>query len=350
MSSQPVRRARLILKYDNKDIARYVMPHLLSFDYTDVVDGKHTDNMSVMFEDSDGFWRGSWFPERGATLEAALTTKYWPGSKTLKCGRFELDDISYNYPPSVCAIGALASGITSALRRQKQHKTWEGVNIERIGQEIAAKHSFQLEYDAQNYEIDQFFQYEQSDLELLTLLCEKYGLGMQIIDKKIRIFDAVQSESQPPEMTIERKPTSKRGALVRCGIRMGSSDVYTGVDIKYTDPTTKVPFIYRYDAEAGKWSFDKPPTGYILKVNERCRDQAEAERIGKAALRDANKREMTASITILGDPGIRAGMTVGLSGWGRFDGGQYYIDEARHHYDKQNGYETTMEIRGTLGY
>lgn len=335
------------MRYNNKDISRYVESMLLSFDYTDVVDGKHTDSISAVFEDTDGYWAGSWFPDRGATLEADITVLNCPGGQTLECGTFELDEIVCSGPPSTCAIRGLAAGITSAFRRQKKNRGWNGATLQRIAQDIATGNDFQLEFTSgKNDEIDRFDQREQSDLEVLALLCEKYGLGFYVSKKTIHIFDPVQRESQAPKVTFTRNADG----YISHSLRVSSSDVYKGVRIEYLDPTAADYFKYYYDAESGKWSTDKPPSGYILKLNERCSCRAEAERIGMAALRNANKYEASGNITGLGNTGLKAGVMAGLSGFGKFDGGTYFIEQVRHHYDKSSGYRSTVELRGGLGY
>lgn len=347
MSAIPVRRCKITVQYAGQNIAENVTEHIVSFDYTDVVDGEHTDSLNIIFADADGYWQNEWFPERGKVLKAAIVTRDWPGSKTLNCGTFELDDINYQGPPNTCAISALAVGVTTALRREKKNEGWESITLQQIAEKIASKHSFQLEYEGGQLEkIDRFDQRDQTDLELLALLSKKYGLGLQVTDKKIRIFDAAKRDGESADITFKRNAEG----YIRHNLRIQSVDVYKGVQITYFDPVHKNPLAYYYDAEAGKWSNAKPPTGYILKLNERCQSESEAQRIAKAALRDKNKREVTGSITVMGDTDIRAGKTAKLEGFGKFDGGQYFIEKAPHRYDRLGGYETTAEIRGTIGY
>lgn len=347
MSSIPVRRCKITVQYAGREVAENVTEHIVSLDYTDVVDGEHTDSLNIVFADADGHWQNKWFPERGKVLKAAIVTRDWPGSKELNCGAFELDDITYQGPPNTCAISGLAVGVTTALRREKKNEGWESITVEEIAQKIANNHGFQLEYEGGKLEkIDRFDQRDQTDIELLALLCEKYGLGLQVTDKKIRIFDAAKRDSESADITFKRNADG----YIRHNLRIQSADVYKGVQITYFDPAHKNPIAHYFNAEAGKWSNVKPPTGYMLILNERCESKSEAERIGQAALRKKNKREATGSITVLGDQDIRAGKTAKVEGFGKFDAGQYFIEKAQHSYTRSGGYETVAEIRGTVGY
>lgn len=342
-----VRRCKVTVQYAGQAVAENVTRHLESFDYTDVVDGKHTDSLNLVFADAQGYWLNEWFPERGKVLKAAIVTRDWPGSKTLNCGTFELDDVNFQGPPNTCAISGLAVGVSSALRRQKNNEGWESITIQEIAQKIANKHGFSLEYEGgQQEKIDRFDQRDQTDMELIALLCEKYGLGLQVTDKKIKIFDAKKRDAESAAITFKKNANG----YIRHNLRIQSADVYKGVQITYFDPVNKNPIAYFYDAEAGKWSNEKPPSGYILVLNERCQSKSEAQTIGQAALREKNKIEATGSVTVLGDPDIKAGTTAALEGFGKFDDGQYFVEQVQHHYDKQSGYETVAQIRGGVGY
>ena len=58
-----------------------------------------------------------------------------------------------------------------------------------------------------------------------------------------------------------------------------------------------------------------PTTGRVLYINKRIENQAQAERMAKAELRDKNRKEQTASLSGMGDTRFRAG-TVLHSGMG----------------------------------
>ncbi len=346
---QPTRRASLTVAYNSANITAELAPMLLGFEYVDVVAGEHSDSMSITVENSDNRWYGEWLPDLGATLSATLTCNHWPGGKVLQCGTFEIDGISFADRPNTCTLTALAIGVTSSLRHEQITKAWESISVREIATEVAGKHGFELffDVDAEPPVIDRYDQREQSDIAMLIELGRRYGLVVRVSDKTIVIQEELKQDRQPPAFTFDRwggeivdSPTA----------RLDSSRTYRACEVQYIDPKTRMLISHTHEPGASEWSGKKPPSGYVLKVNKRCYCEAEAEKMAKAALREANKREVARSLTSLGNPDIRAGLIAAIKGWGQLDNSRYFIEEARHRVDKSGGYEVTSEIRGVIGY
>lgn len=347
MTTKPVRRAKLSLSYASADISEDISTMLESFDYNDIFDSKSTDDITVVLEDRNGLWRSDWFPSRGAKLTAKLECLDWPGGKVLDCGSFEIDSVRFNGPPNICTIGALAVGVTSAIRREQVTKAWEHITVQEIAQETASKHGFALVYDSSvNPKIVRYDQREQTDMELLGELCDNNGLGIKVSNDSILIYEEKIYDQRAPTKTFTRNADG----YISHTLAAESSDIYVACEVKYLDPQERVLITYRHEPGASEWSSEKPPSGFTLKLNQRCECQADAERLAKSALRDQNKREVTGSIVTLGDPDVDSGMVVALKNFGNFDNGKYLVERARHHWDKQGGYESTAEVRGTLDY
>jgi phage protein D len=214
---------------------------------------------------------------------------------------------------------------------------------------VAAKHGFELFFDVDKGppKIDRYDQREQSDIDMLVELGDRYGLVVRISDKTIVIQEGLKQDKQAPSFTFERAS----GEILRSPFfRIDSSDIYTACKVQYIDPNSRLLIAHTHEPGASEWSGQKPPSGYVLKVNRRCKDKAEAEVMAKAALREANKREVTGTIGSLGNPDIRAGLTARIKGWGKLDSAPYFVETVRHRFDKQGGYETTAEIRGVIDY
>lgn len=344
---KPVRKAVLNLTYNSADITADVTPYLLSFDYTDTAKSDETDELVVVFEDKDALWKTGWFPKRGAKLAATLTCHDWPGGKTLDCGSFEIDKIQFTGPPNTCTIKALALGITSSIRREKITKAWENYYLRDIAQQVTSRHGFELHYDsAVNPKIERFDQREQSDIDLLLELCKNNGLGLKATDGKVVIFEEKLFDEQAPSYTFTRDADG----YISHNIEANTADIYSACEVKYLDPKQKILVSYRHVPGASEWSQEKPPSGYTLKIDQRCTCQADAERLAKSKLREANKREATGNIDSLGDPEIHSGKTSSLKNYGKFDEGKFFIDRVRNHYDKSGGYTSDADIRGTVDY
>lgn len=82
-------------------------------------------------------------------------------------------------------------------------------------------------------------------------------------------------------------------------------------------------------------------------VNQRVESEADARKLAQNALRNKNGGECTGNIEIMGHPGLVAGVTVSLTGFGRFSG-SYFVNKAEHKIG--NGYSTSAEVRRVLAY
>lgn len=91
-----------------------------------------------------------------------------------------------------------------------------------------------------------------------------------------------------------------------------------------------------------------PKDGPILKVSQSVGSQAEAINAARKSLREKNKEAGKATLSLMGNVGLAAGMTITIKGFGRFDG-KYIIVSATHAVGG-SGYTTNLEIRKVLGW
>ena len=88
--------------------------------------------------------------------------------------------------------------------------------------------------------------------------------------------------------------------------------------------------------------------GRILEVNQQVESIAEAEKLAKKSLRNKNKDEVTASLSIPGGYEFAAGCVYKLTGWQKFDG-NYICEKVSHSIG--GGYSVSLELRRVLnGY
>ena len=108
--THPVTKPDFTLSYENKDITGDIAPYLISFVYTDYLEGQ-SDELQVEFEDVDGRWLRGWYPEQGDALALRLGDQF---TGLVDLGSFEIAEIEYNHPPSTVSLKALSAGITKA--------------------------------------------------------------------------------------------------------------------------------------------------------------------------------------------------------------------------------------------
>lgn len=385
-----VRRSRLLVTYNGVDISEDVSSHIVAFSFIERAKHGESDELNITFQNVPQLWSNGWFPERGATLTAKLLVENWyqPGdSFTLDCGQFEIDDLTDSGPPSLFAIGALSVGVTSKIRGDIQTRAWENIRLSEIVQQIAQKHGFTVYFDSDYDPIfDRFDQKKQSDLAFILKIAEYAGLQVRLSHGKLIVYQDSLYDKQPIALTLQKN----YDGVSFYQFRASSSDVYTACQVKYLDTKSQKLLTYQYTPEGRSGTIEResvtssgatsavkidpvtqmvipakttqkaqkqeddgiplPAVGKVLNVHRRCGSLAEAETLAKSMLRNQNRRELTGSLSLMGNLALRAGMVTAVRDFGRWDAASYVIDEVSHSWSKSEGLRTEVSLRGVMGY
>lgn len=378
ISSGP-RRTRLILTYNDRDITADVSNYIEAFSFTERARNGESDDLNITVENTTGIWSNGWFPERGATLTAQIISENWyrPNDYvTLDCGSFEIDDLTDSGPVSTFSIGALSVGITSSIRGESRSQAWENFKLSGLVNDIAQRHGFDVFFDS-DYDpvIDRFDQKNESDLKFLIKIAEYIGVNVRLSHNKIIVYQERLYDAREVSLTL----TKNSDGYINHSFRASSADIYTACQVQFLDSKSGGLVTYQYtpdgrsgvigNAESsggtkidpetrmvippsgdGGNKISEPNVGKTLKINRRCRNLAEAEQLAKSSLRQRNKREITGTLTFVGNLYLRAGLTVAISGFGVWDYSRWVIEEVTHSWSVASGLETTVSIRGVLEY
>lgn len=346
------KRIAATVLYNNKDISADLASHLSSLSYTDNMSGE-ADTLDLTLEDIAGAWQGSWFPDKGATLEVTLNTLNWEtlsaGTKDLRLGLFELDEIGSRGCPSEVQVRAVSIPSDNKLRGVERSQSWEKVKLKAIAEDVAKGAGMELTYDTEeNPTLERTEQTEQSDLSFLLALTKDHGLALKVTENQIVIFDESKYEEAEPQITIVKPGTfftQGQGTYVTdilgYSLSNRSRDIYKACHVRYQHGKKKAV------VEA---TFTDPnkKEGKTLEIKEEVENVAEAERLAKKRLREKNCQEWTGNISTVGNLNLVAAITVNLLGFGKFDG-KYIITRATHSVG--SAYSTSIEIRRCLnGY
>lgn len=335
------RRVRLHVTIGGHNATDHIKPDLLDFSYTDNASGK-ADEISLTLADPEGKWSGSWKPKKGMAVTASLECFDWFGPDkhaTLPMGKFTVDETELSGPPDKIKIKAVSAAKTSSMSEEANSKGWENFDLQGVAGDIAKKHGLELMYDAPAHKFQRQDQREESDLAFLNRLCKERGVNLKVHDGKMVLFDAKEWDAKKPGLVIAKKgdqfsPTSY-------SFKEESGDTYAKAEVSYHDPAKNETFTATVAPEG------PPPSGQTLKLNSRVESAAEAIAGGASALRGKNKKAENATIELMGHPGLVAGITLSLQGWGGYDG-TYFVEKAEHKVG--DGYKTSAELRKTLGY
>ena len=146
------------LFYEKKNITKDVSPYVTSIEYTDVEHGE-SDELQIIFEDSEKLWQDAWIPTKGDSLRAYIG---YEAEKLLNCGVFEIDELEYDTPPDVVTVKGLATGIKKPLR-QKNFVGYENKTLKQIAKEIADKHGYALVGEIADVRVDRITQNQERD-------------------------------------------------------------------------------------------------------------------------------------------------------------------------------------------
>ena len=182
-TSHPVTHPNFVLTYEQKDITASVEPDLLSFSYTDYL-GEQSDELQLNFEDTDGRWLRSWFPEQGDKLSLACGDQF---TGLINWGSFELAEIEWQRNAQggdVVSLKALSTGISKA-QRTLQPKAYENMMLADIVKLIAARLKLTVSGSIKPIKIQRITQYQERDVEFLARLAKQYGHTFKIVDSKL---------------------------------------------------------------------------------------------------------------------------------------------------------------------
>lgn len=281
---------------------------------------------------------------KGASVTASILQKN-PNSdgkdKLLECGTFQIDTIGLGGPPSIITLKMTSLPFTSTLRYGTRNKAWENIRLSAIAEKIAAsakmKCYFSSAYDPLYKRREQA---GVSDIAFLQRLCKAAGIALKVTANAIVCFDEAEYEAKDAVHTF----TYGGGEIINHKFTDSVSDTtYSSCHVSYTNPDTGAVIEYTYTPRNSDGS------GQILEINEKVEDREEASQLAMKRLRQKNKSEFSASLSVYGNPDLVAGCNVNVEGFGSFDG--KYIIETAVHTVSSSGYTTKLQMHKCLeGY
>lgn len=324
------RKGRVSIGYSNSRIKKSIKECLEDFSYDDVASGS-TDDVSITLNNRDCRFMDTQMPKKGDRITPVIYLHNWTKSgvtKSIKCGRMVLDDLSFSGVPSTCTIGAVSMPAKGEFKNTKRTKTYKNVTVKEIARKIANRAGIALHYSAGHIVIKEIEQSKTSDSEFLLSICNEYGLGIKIYNGKIVIFNEEEYERKRPVATIER---AKRN-VISWSWNTTLQRTYTGAKVTFTDSGTNK----KHHVTIGK-------AGRMLNVDVSAFSKRDAQLKAKAKLAGENKKRTTMTVTIFPDPRIIATSTIRMKGFRKLSG-KYYVDKVSHKLNRSGGYVMTLEM------
>jgi uncharacterized protein len=338
------RQASLTIMYNGVDITSDLSASIMDFSYTDAVPGE-LDDLQLTVEDRERLWQGSWSPAEGDYIEAVIEVRDWrkSGESTrLPCGRFYIDSVvcSGGSEGDTVTIQAVSLPLDSTVRQERRTMNWENTSLWDIAGEVAAGAGLELHfYVEDNPSYERQDQTDQSDLGFLVGLAQGEGVAAKITGGQLILFDEALFEEKAPALTLTRGEDH----ILSFSFEWSATNAaFRAAEVTYTKASEDKTFTASYSPPGA------PETGPVLQVREAVDSEGEALRIARKRLRERNKQFGKASLTLMGDVRMAAGLTIAVSGWGRYDG-KYIVESAAHRIGG-GGYTTDIQIRRVLGW
>ncbi len=326
------RRTTINILYQGKDITANLAPYLLSFTFTDNAKDQ-ADDISITLEDRGGLWLHDWTPSKGDVITASII--HTSGSKTqsLPCGSFSIDQIEYSYPPAVMSIKAVSSSVKRSASQVKKTRAWESVTLREVCADIAASNNLALMMDTSaDGRIERLDQIQQSDLDFLREVCADYGQAVKIQEGRVIVYDISEYEAKAPVL----KVSLDDDRLLSFKFTSKSAKVVRSVKVRGHNPLKDETYEGEYldDIPEGSERYEE--------AVEYLESQAEAESVAKERCIESNRKEVTGSMSMLGDVRLCAGVSVECEGFGAWSG-KHFVTKAAHKVDR-SGYTVSLEL------
>lgn len=322
-----------VLTYNGRDITADLTPYQLSVTYTDNLAGTESDSIDLHLEDTDGRWCDAWYPTKGDRINLRMG---YEGEALVDCGDFDIDEIELDGPPDQVRIRALAASVMKDLRTARA-KAYENTTLAGIVKTVAARHKLNVIGDIEPIPIERVTQLQQEDLKFLKRLAAEYGYAFNVRGDKLTFYrlDALR-EANPVQ-------TLTRGDMARFTFRDRVKELPKKARVSHHKAGAKQVVAYEVASEG---QVVAKPSADSLNLNTRAENATQAHAKSKAALHRAQDEATTATITTWGTPKLVAGSTVGIEGFGKFDG-RYQVASSRHELTRGNGYTTELELKRT---
>jgi len=247
----------------------------------------------------------------------------------------------------------LAEDVLQKARMMRRTAIHEDVSIADIAQNIANNIGVTPRITELDDSIGTWCQFNESDLMFLRRLLSRYYADVQIIGEEMFVFNHDEMQRQNIELTLHSQLRSVR---VLADLSQQVNEVtFSGWDVSQGEKITATST----GANEGPGRGRSGAELLVEALGERSEhighlsvnNQQEAQLLVDAAYDQLARKFVCVEGTAEGNPGIRVGSHVTLSGIStRFDN-TYYVNSACHRFDKKRGYETDFEaVSGKLQY
>lgn len=323
------------IKVNGKPVATIFNERLISVTIVDK-EGVTSDTIACELNDGNPFAE---IPKKGDTITASLGYRE---TGLADFGSYTVDDPEIRCLPYGMTINGKGANVRDGL---KQHRSrhWDKKTVKDIVSEIASDNGLSAVVDDEvgSHQYEWFGQQDESDMHVVERLARRHDALFSIKGGKL-IFAAKGSGTSASGQELTAVVATPADIVVgTCRINYAHRNKYKKVKGRIQD--RKQAKLVEIEVE----SDEEGTADYTLP--EPYADEGEAKKAAKAKANDLKSQTIRTSVTMWGDPSIRAGAPFRYSGVRPgIDGIEFIIDTATHRIS-QSGYVTDVEAKLKTG-
>lgn len=241
------------------------------------------------------------------------------------------------------AVTVRGYDLSHRLTRTRRTKTFQNLSDGDIAARIAAEHGLRSQVDTTSPSNAWVIQRDESDLAFLQRRAARLGFEVDVEDDVLRFLPAPDPGGEPSLTLAGLGPP----------LKLVTTDVPGPLEVMVRgwDPVAKKEITGSATGDADQ---SGPGAAFTLDRGDAVSEEpllsdgllfsaAEADAVARAALRRLTARSTTVQGETDGDPRIRAGALVELTGVGQRFEGMYFVAKATHKFDG-GGYVTQVRL------
>lgn len=319
------------IKVNGKAVASIFNERLISVTIVDK-DGVTSDTISCELNDGNPF---AAIPKKGDTISARLG---YSETGLADFGSYTVDSPEVRCLPYGLTVNGKGANVRDKAK-QRRSRHWDKKTVKDIVSQIAGENGLSpvIDDEVGDHTYEWFGQQDESDLHVVERLARRHDALFSIKDGKL-IFAAKGSgkSANGKELTaIVATPFNIVEGT--CRINFAHRNKFKRVKARHQD-REKAELV-----EVEEDSDDEGTADYTLP--EPFADDAEAQKAAKAKAKDLKSETIKTSVTLFGDPSIRAGAPFRYSGVRPgVDDLEFIIETATHTISKA-GYTTQVDAK-----